>query len=62
MKKRLESERQMKDLFSNSVFLVMVKLLTVDLNAKYPEAEVIVLIQDRTEKNKYLFLQDKFFS
>lgn len=38
-----------KDLFK-SVLLVMVKLLTVDLNVKYPNPKVIALIKDQTEK------------
>lgn len=38
-----------KDLLK-SVLLVMVKLLIVDLNAKYPNPKVIALIKDQTEK------------
>lgn len=42
-----------KDLFK-SVLLVMVKLLTVGLNAKYPNPKVIALIKDQTEKKVFV--------
>lgn len=42
----------MKNLFSKSVFLLMVKLLTIDLNDKDPNTQVKALIWDQTEKNQ----------
>lgn len=42
-----------KDIFK-SVLLVMVKLLTVDLNAKYPNPKVIALIKDQREKQVFV--------
>lgn len=42
-----------KDLFK-SVLLVIVKLLTIDLNTKYPNPKVIALIKDQTEEQVFV--------
>lgn len=42
-----------KDL-CKSLLLVMVKLLTADLKAKYPNPKVIASIKDQTEKQVFV--------
>lgn len=55
MKKDWSQKLPVKNLFSKSVFLLMVKLLTIDLNDKDPNTQVKALIWDQTEK-KILFI------
>lgn len=42
-----------KDLFK-TLLLVLVKLLTVDVNAMYPNPKVIALIKDQREKQIFV--------
>lgn len=50
MKEDWSQKLPMKNLFSKSVFLLMVKLLTIYLNDKDPNTQVKALIRDQTEK------------